>query len=178
MMRRCVLGVAIAILIAGGVTFAQDQGRTARYEFTAAAEHQLIGPCGDYAIFAKYEVAVSVMDRYDKRNNLVQEILQARTIAPEVYWVGDPETFVAVPNTSEVTGVAGETEIDRIDFATGMAYGQGSIFQVTVPGYGRIFSETGHMATALTSPFTLLFNRGHNQLWEQDVVALCDYLMK
>ena len=27
MMRRCLLGVAIAILIAGSVTFAQDQGQ-------------------------------------------------------------------------------------------------------------------------------------------------------
>jgi hypothetical protein len=177
MMRRCVLGVAIAVLIAGSVVFAQQQGRMDKYEFIIVQPLQLIGPCGDAAIFTKYEVAVTVMDRYDKRNNLVQEILQARTIEPEIYWVGDPVTYTQVPNTKMVMGVAGETEIDRLDYVTGIGYGQGSIFQVTVPGYGRIFSETGHMVIDNnTNPITILFNRGHNQLWEQDVAALCDYL--
>ena len=174
-MRRCVLGVAIAVLIAGSVVFAQQQGRMDKYEFTVAAPHSLIGPCGDAAIFTKYEVAITVMDRYDKRGNLIQEILQARTVEPSIYYLGDPITYVQIPNTKVVMGVPGETEIDRVDVVAGMLYAQGSIFQVTVPGYGRIFSETGH-GVAITSPFTILVNRGHNDYWEQDVAALCDYL--
>ena len=46
-------------------------------------------------------------------------------------------------------GVPGETEIDHVDFVKGIFKGQGSIFQVTVPGYGRLFSETGHQVADL-----------------------------
>jgi hypothetical protein len=180
MMRRCVLGIAIAVLIAGGVTFAQQQGRMDKFDFTFAVPHQPMGPCGDAVIYGTYEIDGKEMDRYDKRGQLIQAVAQYRTVQPTIYWLGTPDPgFERIPNTNVVMGVAGEVEIDRLDFATGRLYAQGSIFQATVPGYGRIFSETGHGVMDMNAtPWANLVNRGHNDYWEQDLAALCDYLRR
>jgi len=49
-----------------------------------------------------------------------------------------------------------------------------------VPGYGLIWAETGQFVLQC-DPYTfancqLVFNAGHNQFWDQDLAALCDFL--
>ena len=179
MMRRCVLGVAIAVLIAGGVTFAQQQGRTDKYDFNFSVPEQEMGPCGSAFVYATYEIEGKETSRSDKLDQPIQVITQYRTVKPTIYWLGTAGGD-RVPGTRVAMGVAGEVEIDRLDVATGIVYAQGSIFQVTVPGHGRLFSETGHMAldsNSTTHPWTALLNRGHNEYWEKDLAALCNYLM-
>jgi hypothetical protein len=181
MLHRCVRAVAIAILVAGGVTFAQDQGKqglTTKIEYTVDVPNEEIGPCGGAVIIGRHRAAATEIYRYAEGDSEhpVEMIGHYRAIEPSLYFLDDPSTegYAQIPGTRTVMGVPGQNETDRIDFVKMMIYGQGNLKQVTVPGYGRIFSETGHIYTDFAWSF--LINRGHNDLYDQDVAALCDYL--
>ena len=179
MMRRCVVLAALVILVAGGVAFAQQQGRQEKFEITEHVPQQVIAPCGDATILSTpVDVVIKIIDFRDKDDVLIKEIVQVRWVKPGSFWLGQysdvSERYEPVPGSRVATSVPGETEIDRFDFEAGMVYGSGSLLQVTVPGDGRIFSETGHIYADFAGSF--LINRGHNDLIDQDLAALCDYL--
>ena len=182
-MRRCVLGVAIAILIAGGMTFAQEQGKgqqglMQKVEYVWEQPGLVIGPCGNAVIVTRFRVAATEIYHYAKGDSInpVSLVASYRSIEPSLYYLGNAssEKHEPIPGTKTAMGVPGETEIDHVDFVKGIFKGQGSIFQVTVPGYGRLFSETGHQVADLA--YNWLSNRGQNDFWEQHLEPLCDYL--
>jgi len=178
MMRRLVLAIAVALLVAGTVAFAQNQGRTDKFEFTIAVPNQFIGVCAPYQVVTRYEVAVVVMDRRDKNGDLVQEIASYRTITPSLYFLADYSDPPVRVNDNTVMGVPGEVEIDRYVVAENQTHAQGAIFQATIPGYGRVFSQTGNTLLDMsTNPLTVLTHRHHNQYWDQDVAVVCAYLL-
>ena len=174
MMRRLLVGVAIALLVAGSVAFAQDQGRTVKYEYTIGWG-TVIGPCGDAVILSGADLKITWIDRYDQDGTLIQSVINIRTASPAVYFLAESPDTPEPLNDRRVMGVPGEVQTERIVYAENRAYVQGSIFQATVPHYGRIFSETGH--TALELPFwTPLSDSGHDDSYTQDFAALCAYL--
>jgi hypothetical protein len=178
MVRRLAFGIAVGLLVAGTVTFAQGQDRTDKFEFSFAVPNQFIGACGPYQVVARYEIAVVVMDRRDKNGDLVQEISSWRTIAPTLYFLADYSDPPVRVNDNTVLGVPGESEIDRYVAAENQIHAQGAIFQATVPGYGRVFSQTGNILLDMsTSPLTVLTHRHHNQYWDHDVAVVCAYLL-
>jgi len=170
MLRRCVLMAAIAILITGGTAFAQNQGRTVKVEATNEARWS-VGQCGTAEIVQWSNISMQETLRYDKSGRLVEELYHYKAIRPSIYYLSDPsDLLVPIPNTKSLMGSAGQNETDRHDVINDLWYGSGNLLQITVPGYGRIFTENGHMGGY---PFV---NRGHNNLLEADVAALCDYL--
>ncbi len=178
MIRRLAFGIAVALLVAGTVAFAQDQGRTDKFEFSFAVPNQFIGACGPYQVVARYEVAVVVVARRDKNGDLVQSISSYRTIAPTLYFLADYSDPPVRVNDNTVIGVPGEVEIDRYVVAENQVHAQGAIFQATVPGYGRVFSQTGNALLDMsTNPLTVLTHRYHNQYWDHDVAVMCSYLL-
>jgi len=169
MMRRCVLGVAIAILIAGSVTFAQTQGRTEHYRIGPIADTgYLVGHCAGFDVLSDYVFLMTGVLRFDKSGQLVADRYQLKILGESLYYNSENDQ-------KSVAGGPGEVESQRIDPETGLRFGAGVAFKVRIPGYGLIFAETGHF---IYDPGTgkFLFNSGHNQMIGEDLEALCDYL--
>ena len=64
------------------------------------------------------------------------------------------------------------------NYVGGIHHGKGPSVMVTVPGYGRIFAETGNFSFDMTT-WQMVYNRGHNQYFSgnpADLAALCNYL--
>jgi len=171
MMRRCALGVAIAILIAGSVTFAQTQGRTEHYSIGPIADQGYpVGHCadGDFDVLTDYVFLMTGMVRYDKSGQPVADRYQFKVLGESVY-------YNSRNAQKSVAGGPGEVENKRLDPKTGFWSGSGVSFKIRIPGCGLIFAETGHF---VYDPGTgkFLFNSGHNQMIGADLEALCDYL--
>jgi hypothetical protein len=171
MMRRCVIGVGIAILIAGSVTFAQTQGRTEHYSIGPIADQGYpVGHCadGDFDVLTDYVFLMTGVVRYDKSGQPVADRYQFKLLGESVYYNStDPE--------KSVPGGPGEVENKRLDPKTGYWAGSGLSFKIRIPGYGLIFAETGHFVYD-ASAGEFVFQSGHNQFADQDLAALCDYL--
>lgn len=175
MKLRIVITIAVAILLAGTVGFAQGQGRTERSEGTFAVQGQVMGPCGPAFVLAQYAIAWKRIDRYDKNQDPVESIIQNNPIGSSLYYLGN-DGDPAPSNAKVVIGVPKEMENVRVDWVNNIIYDQGDIFHATVPGYGTIFAAIGHAAFDMsTEPWTTL--RSTPKYWG-DVAALCDYLMK
>jgi hypothetical protein len=175
MMRRCVLAIAVSILIAASVTFAQEQGRQQKIDSTWATSNMFLGPCdANTAVFAAFEVAITQILHKDKEGHVISETQEIRTIKPSIYFLGDSSS-TPIPNTKVAMGNPSEVQINQLDYVKMVFTSRGSIYQVTVPRYGRLFSETG-LTVWDPATFAPLVNRGHNDSTEQDVAALCDYL--
>ena len=172
---RIVITVAVAVLLAGTIGFAQEQGRTERSEGTFAVQGQVMGPCGSASVLAQYTIAWKQIDRYDKSQVLVESIIQNKPIGSSLYYLGS-EGEAAPSDAKVVIGVPKEMENVRVDWVKNIIYDQGDIFHVTVPGYGTIFAQVGHAAYDMnTDPWTTLHS---STQYDGDVAALCDYLMK
>ena len=171
MNRRCVLGVAIAFLIAGSVTFAQGQRRTEKFVIgPEAAAGFVVGHCedGDFDVLTDFVFLMTGTDRYDKLGQFVTERYQYKVIGESVYYNStDPE--------KSVPGGPGEVENHQFNPKTGLYNGAGLSFKVRIPGYGLIFAETGHFVYDYSAGENV-FNSGHNQFMDQDLAALCKYL--
>jgi len=180
MTRRCLLGLTIALLLAGSVAFAQDHGRTVKSEFTFGWTGAPFGPCGDGVILNSAEIMITEIARFDQDGTLVQSVLNIRTLGSSIYYLAESPENPEPLNDKVVMGVPGEMQTERLVFAENRAYIQGSIFQATVPGYGRIFSETGHTVFDVHSwtptDWAPLSSTGHNDFADGDLAALCAYL--
>ena len=171
MMRRCVIGVGIAILIAGGVTFAQGQSRIEKYGIgPEGAVGFVVGHCadGDFDVLTDYVVLITGTTRYDKSGQFITDRYQLKVIGESLYYNSK------APEKS-VSGGPGEVENHGFDPKTGLYTGAGLSFKVRVPGYGLIFAETGHFVFDYSAG-KYVFNSGHNQFMDQDLAALCEYL--
>ena len=171
MKHRCVLGVAIAIMIAGSLTLAQGQGRIEKFGIgPEAAVGFMVGHCadGNFDVLTDYVVLITGTIRYDKSGQYITDRYQVKLIGESVYYNStDPE--------KSVPGGPGEVENHRFDSKTGLYTGAGLSFKVRIPGYGLIFAETGHFVYDYSAGENV-FNSGHNQFMDQDLAALCKYL--
>jgi len=169
MNRRCVLGVAIAFLIAGSMTFAQGQRRTEHYSIGPIADTgYLVGHCAGFDVLTDYVFLMTGVVRFDKSGEPVADRYQFKLLGESLY-------YNSTNDQKSVAGGPGEVENKRLDPKTGLWSGAGVSFKVRIPGYGLIFAETGHF---IYDPGTgeFLFNSGHNQMIGEDLEALCDYL--
>jgi len=166
MKRRCVLGVAIAFLIAGSMTFAQ--GPPTRDLLLYEIRDWPVADCGEFQVLGYYDILYRVTYRFDKFGNMTKEFDKA-------FLSGGPARYEnSLDPSKQVTGIPKEHEIDLWDYENGLFTGRGPTFLITVPGYGRIFAETGRYVIDLNTG-DLLFNSGQNQAFDGSV-ALCDYL--
>jgi hypothetical protein len=172
---RIVSNVAVAVLLAGTVGLAQEQGRVVMSEDSLAVVGQVMGSCGPASVVAQYTVTWKQFDRYDKNGVLVETIFHNSAVGSSLYYLGD-EGDPAPSDAKVVIGVPKEPEIVRIDWVKNILSDQGDIFHVTVPGYGTIFAAVGHAVYDMsTDPWTTLHSTPQ---YAGDVAALCDYLMK
>jgi hypothetical protein len=173
MMRRCVLGVGIALLVAGSVTFGQSQRRTQKFSVQGSYTNFLVGQCDGFEIWSDWVELLTWVDRVDKNGQFAQEVGREKLLGQSLYY--NSTNF-----DKAVAGGPGEAANFRWDAKTGRVYNSAVSWKVTVPGYGIIFAETG--ATVYQcDPYTfencqLVSNTGHNQFIDEDLAALCDYL--
>ncbi len=168
MSQRNVLAIALVVLLISSITFSQDNRRTKQFSFPDTITGQLVGQCGNFDVLTDYVILVSGTMVYDKSGALVQTVRRLHTIGESMYYNS------TTPEKS-VSGGPGEVEVDRFDETEGLLYISGPIFKIRVPGYGLIFAETGHLVVDLTTG-QVISNSGHNQMVDQDLAALCNYL--
>lgn len=165
-MRRCVLGVALALLVAGGVLLAQ--GKPTRDLLLYEVRDNVVADCDGFQVLGDYDILYRVTYRTDKAGNLTKEFDRG-------FLSGGPAVYRnSLDSSKTVTGIPKEHEIDLWDYENGLFTGRGPTYLITVPGYGRIFAETGRYVFDLNTG-DLLFNSGQNQGFDGSA-ALCDYL--
>ena len=167
------LTFAAAFILLGSVAFGESKRRTEKGSFSNAVTGFVVGQCDGFQILADWVFQLSWVDLYDKSGQFVQEIDHYRVLGQTVYYNSEDPT-------KAVFGGPGESEQSQYDGATGMIYGHGAIWKIKVPGYGVIFAETGTYILQC-DPYTfsnceLVSNTGHNQFWDNDLAAVCDYL--
>lgn len=170
MKQRSVFAFAIALLLMSSVAFSQGSRRTEKFSIPVTQTGGLVGQCGNFDVLTDFAALMSGTIVYDKYGVAVQQILHWRLIGESIY-------YNSTNPAKSVFGGPAEHELDRIDFATGLAYVAGPSFKIRVPGYGLIFAETGHIVVDETqNPPVVVQNSGHNQMVDQDLAALCNYL--
>ncbi len=168
MKQRTLVAVTFFLLLMSSFAFSQDNGRTQKFSFPLTITGYLMGHCGNFDVLTDYVILLSGTILYDKSGVPVQQIQKIRTLGESVYYNStDPD--------KSVLGGPAEVEQDRIDLVKGLIYLSGPSFKVRVPGYGLIFAQIGLSVYDLNTG-QLLFNSGLNQLGDQDVAALCNYL--
>jgi hypothetical protein len=164
MMRRYLLGVALALAVAGSVTFAQGKPEQLRYRM--AGEWQL-GSCGDIPLIYTFDGTYHEVWSTDKDGTLT--LIQNFHMVQDTYHLeGSDHVLLGSPGVTEtarVTDVGGPNETVKI---------AGNLFRVNIPGYGLIFAQSGKVVFGPTG----VISRGHTDFWsDQDFDALCSYLL-
>ena len=184
MKRRLVLAAAIAVVFAGAIGFAQQQGLVQRSSGSFDGEGLFV-TCYDEAgdrlfdIINKYSGVYTDMTRFDKNGTPVQTIRSMKFPLDMYYNSTDVSKFLL--------GKAETVEVRLILDAQGnivTEYASGQYTKVVLPGYGPIFVETGHGKFDWTSGTqTLVSNTGQNQVWDSwfggiqpDLKPFCDAL--
>ena len=168
MKQRSVFFVALVLLLVSNIAFSQDSRRTEKFKIPFTDTGFFVGQCGTFDVLTDFAGIYSGTLVYDKSGAVVQTIQHIRVIGESIYYNStDP--------TKSVIGGPGEREMDRIVTESGLQYTSGPLFKIRIPGYGLILAETGHFVFDTTTG-QFLFNSGHNQVVDQDLAALCDYL--
>jgi hypothetical protein len=171
MKKRIVVAVAIALLVAGSVTFAQQQGRAETYRFTLTETAMPLGSCGDFNIVWDDVVSIHGVLKFDKNGDPVKRVEILKIIGQAVYYnSSNPDKFIL--------GGPGEGMPATYMYEDGvptLILFKGLLWKVMLKGYGHILMETGYQEIDLQTG-ELLVATGHNQVQDQDLAALCDYL--
>ena len=173
---RFVAAVAIALLVAGTVAIAQQQGRTERFQVSIPESNWFVGVCSptvDVFLSAAIEVRVTLF--YDKSGNVVLKELDKVNPGPAMFFLGDPETQAQIAGTKTVKGSPGQTENDRYIFADDVDYITGIPFKIVVPSLGRIYSFAGRSVWVISTGALVDYSAGNGNA-ASDVTGLCDYL--
>lgn len=172
---RFVVVVAIALLVAGSVTFAQQQGRTERIQLSLPESNWFVGVCSPTVdVFSKVALQVRITLYYDKSGNVVLKELDKVNPGPVVFFLGDHETQEPI-NDNTVMGSPGQTENDRYIFADDLDYITGIPFKIVVPSLGRIYSFAGRSVWVISTGALVDYSAGNGNA-ASDVTGLCDYL--
>jgi len=173
---RMTIAVAVAVLLAGTIAFAQGNGRVVESIGGETWLGVFIPGCVDdngqaFDVINDYEATWRDMTRYEKNGDIAQ-IVRTVTFPKDVF-------------TNSVTGKTlvggpGERNEVRFVYAAGVLVkitSSGPVLRVNVPGYGPVFIETGH--AVFDGNHMIISNTGHNDYhgWPPEaVVALCNAL--
>lgn len=168
---RKVLPLAVVFILLATVGIAQK--RTVKGAVEASGS-EVIGGCQGFDIQTDYNFRFMYVLHFDKNGELVREKYQFKIIGESVY-------YNSTDLNKAVMGGPGEVVNVTIDPARGLLILRGLSYKVRIPGYGLIFAESGELVWHCDDPFmdtgcVMVKNTGHNQLIEQDIAALCDYL--
>jgi len=175
---RMIVAVAVAVVLAGGTAFTQDQGRVVQTRYTIEGVGDVIANCADYgvgqfAILNTWAADVRDATLFDK-DGQPKQLVENLKITSDVY-------YNSVTGKS-VTARPGENEQMRLLYENGLPVSHqwsGTLFQIVVPGYGNILRETGRARwiwDATGTAHWLDTNSGHNMWVDRDLTALCEYL--
>jgi hypothetical protein len=173
--RRFPVAVVVAVLLAGTIAFAQGKGRVVKWTWGPLTGTFFVGACEGFQIWEDVAQTNTYIDRYDASGTLVQSIVHADFFSDRFY-----NNSV---DGNEVYAVGGERQNNRVfdqpvyDGATpveGVQQGMGPMYQITVPGYGKILGQSGmYVYDYRTGNFV---SHGPSQVNDGDLAALCDYL--
>jgi hypothetical protein len=180
MMRRCVLGVAIAILIAGSVVLVQAQGRVIQNRFTEQVVGSVFVDCqalgvGDFQVLNDYADSVHQMILLGNDGLPTQAIVSLKYSLDAYYNSKDTS------KSNVLYGGPGENWEYRWLFENGevVSYAiSGNLFKLRVPGYGVIYPGQGRAVyewDPTTNGWVKIFNSGPTPT-VQDKVAVCNAL--
>ena len=173
-MRRCILGVAIAVLIAGSVVFGQGQGAAVQ-EYFSLWISGAVGHCGPldggFDVVQDGFIEVHLTTVYDPQTGLPTHGRETDKVSDAVI-----RNSLSGKSLDVGPGMTSQT-LYRYDDAGNLALVEGLALQgkVMVPGYGWIFMETGHVRLD-PATWTVLFDSGHSSYWNQDLTSLCEFL--
>lgn len=179
MTHRMIVAVALAVVLAGGIGFAQDGSRVLQSRYTLGPfVGDVVADCsdfgvGDFLVLEDWQASVHDMMLLD-RNGQPKQLVENLKLTLDVY--RNSETG------KSLSAGPGESEQMRMLFENGLPVTHrwsGLLFKVTVPGYGLIVAESGRATwqwDPLGGSHWLISNSGHNQWVERDLAALCEYL--
>jgi hypothetical protein len=183
MMRRCVFGVAIAILIAGSVVLVQAQGRVIQNRQTLdPVVGDVFVDCaaldvGNFKVLTDWTATLDDTFLLGKDGQIKQAIRKLK-FTSDVYYNSEKPW-------NSLDGGPGEGFEYRAVFENGIPATlaeSGDLVKIIVPGYGPIYSAKGR-AMFEWDPTTndwawghVIFNSGPTPT-VQDKVALCNALM-
>ncbi|MGE5361607.1 MAG: hypothetical protein ACM3NQ_21535 [Bacteroidales bacterium] len=175
MMRRWLLAVAIAVLIAGSVMFAQEQGLVQKWVVpptnygVAPMTTCFAGTADQFDILNDVTVGYNVTSRYDRSGTLVEETWHA-TNSLDVY-------FNSTDPTKRAEAPPGAHQIAHFDYKTGLMNSTAMYTFLTVPGHGRILAQVGLFVYDFVN-HQVLYSRGPNDVFSgtYDWTPLCEAL--
>jgi hypothetical protein len=171
MSLRKVLPLAVVFILLATVGIAQK--RTVKGSVEGSGT-DFVGQCQGFSVQTDYNFRFIFILYYDKNGELVKERAQFKVIGESVY-------YNSTNLNKAVSGGPGEVANQTFDTATGQVRIRGMLYKVRIPGYGLVFAESGEEIWQCDDPYTftncvMVKDTGHNQLNEQDIAALCDYL--
>ncbi len=184
MMRRYAIGVAIAVMAAGGVAFGQGQGRVVKdppvqFSFTVPVGSCFGGPdAGGFDVLSDVTFeSHHGMTVYDRQGRVVKVLATWKFPRALNYNASDPTKFLwSGPGENQLTVDIYGYDADG-NWGPVFSHSAGLPLKVVVPGHGPIQLETGYISWDRTDGgWQLLHNSGHNDLYEGNWQILCDYL--
>lgn len=173
---RMAVAVAVAVLVAGTIGFAQGQGRVVESLGGEVWQGVFISECvaDDGSLFDvmnDYEATWRDLTRYEKNGDIAQIVRTVRF---------PKDVFTNSVTGKTLYGGPGERNEVRFIYEDGVLVNiisTGPVLRINVPGYGPVFIETGH--AVYDENHVLLFDSGHNDYrgWAPEAVeALCNAL--
>ena len=169
MRPRIILGVAVAVILAGTIGFAQKQGRVVESTYSESWTG-LFTSCYDdkgillFDVMEHYEMTWRDMTRYDQNGKIAQVVRTVR-FPEDVLWNSETE--------KSLTGGPGLRNEVRFIYNNGVLVSitsSGPVIRFNVPGYGPVFIETGH--AVYDGNHLPVSNSGHNDYRDWDPAAL------
>jgi hypothetical protein len=175
---RIVVAVAVAVILAGTMGFAQSQGRAVHTESTESWEGVFVSDCiNDYGetfdVMNRYDASLKDTTIYNKQGQITQVVRSVKFMT-DIFWNSlEPE--------KSLRGGPGERNELRWTYENGeqvLMQQSGPVIRINLRGYGPIYIETGH-ARIDPNTYEVHFNSGWNHLWDGDPAAteaLCNAL--
>lgn len=174
-MRRCVLGFAIAVLIAGSVGFAQGKGRVFHDRYVTGLEEISMGDCADYGvgsfeIWNDYQASIHDAILFDEDGVTPKLVVENFKVISDVF-------YNSTNPTKRIAAGPGENQEVHYRYENGKLVSfqwSGPVVRVNLPGYGPIYSETGVFKRLwYEGSWHFIMNTAHNQWVDGDIEALC-----
>jgi hypothetical protein len=175
--RRFPVAVAVAVLLAGTIAFAQGNGKVTQYRDQFPVVGEYVGDCatdaGNFTVLTDYQASMRGTTFADASGHIYREVQSFRIMSSVYYNASDHD--------KSLPGGPGENEQNQYAFdGNGLMIEHifsGPAYKIIVPGYGPLFMETGHGRFVYENgAWVNKFNSGHNQKIDGDLVALCEFL--
>jgi hypothetical protein len=172
-----IVAVAVAVMLAGTMGFAQGQGRVVHTPFEETWEGVFVEGClddygGTFDVMNHFEASWNTTTIYNKKGEIAQ-VIRTVKFTRDIFWNSVTE--------KSLTGGPGERNELRWTYENGVAVlmqQSGPLIRINLRGYGPIYIETGH-ARVDPNTYEVYFNSGWNHYWDGDPAAaeaLCNAL--